>query len=122
MGVWYNYLMNTTEIGRKAEVAARVYLEMRGFKIIEQNWRLPRFEIDIVATKDNVIQFVEVKYRIKDDQGSGYDAITVTKLKQMKRAAWAWVDENKYHGEYILSAIEVAGKNFTVLSFIENAY
>lgn len=114
--------MNSAETGRKAEQAARVYLEMRGFKIIEQNWRLPKYEIDIVAIKDNIVHFVEVKYRYKDDQGSGFDAITETKLKQMKRAAWAWVDENKWHDEYVLSAIEIAGSKFSVIGFVENAY
>ena len=114
--------MSTTETGRKAEVAAKVYLEMRGFKILEQNWRLPRYEIDIVASKDGIVHFVEVKYRYKDDQGSGFDAITETKLRQMKRAAWAWVDENKWSGEYVLSAVEIAGKDFSVLGFIEDVY
>lgn len=114
--------MITTETGRKAETAAMLYLEMRGFKIIERNWRRPRCEIDIVAIKDDIVHFVEVKYRYKDGQGSGLDAITASKLKRMQRAAWAWVDETKWHGEYMLSAVEVAGKDFSVLSFIENAF
>ena len=114
--------MTTTETGRKAEVAARVYLEMRGFKILEQNWRRPRSEIDIVAQKDGVIHFIEVKYRHTDDQGSGLDAITATKLKQMRRAAWTWVEESKWHGEYVLSAVEIAGPNYAVLGFIENVF
>lgn len=114
--------MNSTEIGRKAEIAASVYLEMRGYKIIERNWRRPRCEIDIIASKDGVVHFVEVKYRFKDEQGSGLDAITATKLKQMQRAAWTWVDETKWHGEYVLSAVEIAGPNFTVMAFIENAF
>ena len=114
--------MSTTETGRKAERAAAVYLEMRGFKIIEQNWRRPRCEIDIVASKDGVVHFVEVKYRFKDDQGSGIDAITPTKLKQMQRAAWSWVDESKWRGEYVLSAVEISGPEFAILGFIENVF
>jgi putative endonuclease len=114
--------MNTTERGRKAEAAARVYLEMRGFEIVEQNWRRPRCEIDIVARKDGVIHLVEVKYRAKDEQGSGLDALTATKLKQMQRSAWYWVDEYKWRGEYVLSAVEIAGPDFVVLSFIENVF
>jgi putative endonuclease len=114
--------MTTTEIGRKAEAAARVYLEMRGFKIIEQNWRRPRCEIDIIARKDGVVHFVEVKYRFSDDQGSGLDAITASKLRQMQRAAWLWVDEAKWHGEYVLSAVEIAGPKFTIMTFVENVF
>lgn len=114
--------MNTTKIGRQAEAAARVYLEMRGFKIVEQNWRRPRAEIDIVAQKSGVIHLVEVKYRFRDDQGSGFDAITVSKLRQMRRAAWLWVDDAKWKGEYVLSAVEIAGPDFSVIGFVENAY
>ncbi len=114
--------MTTTDTGRKAEVAARVYLEMRGFHIIEQNYRRPRCEIDIVARKDGVVHFVEVKYRINDQQGGGLDAITSSKLKQMQRAAWSWVDEYKWHGEYILSTVEISGRDFVVMGFIEGVF
>jgi putative endonuclease len=114
--------MTTTLTGRKAEAAARVYLEMRGFQIIEQNWRRPNCEIDIVARTGDVIHFVEVKYRFDNGQGSGLDAITGGKLKQMQRAAWTWVDESKWRGEYVLSAVEIAGADFAILSFVENAF
>lgn len=114
--------MSSTDTGRQAEKAAGVYLEMRGYKIIERNWRRPRCEIDIIAEKDGVIHFVEVKYRATDAQGGGLEAITPTKLKQMQRAAWTWVEETKWRGEYVLSAIEVTGREFAVLSFVENVF
>lgn len=114
--------MKTTAIGRKAEAAAKVYLEMRGFQIIEQNWRRSSGEVDIIARKNGVVHFVEVKYRANDDQGSGLDAITPAKLRQMRRAAWAWVDELKYGGEYVLSAIEISGPDFAVLNFVEDVF
>lgn len=114
--------MSTTEIGKKAETAASAYLEMRGFTILERNFRRPKCEIDIIARKDNVVHFVEVKYRRTDDQGSGFDAITNTKLRQMARGAHIWVDESKWHGEYVLSAVEVADADFVIMGFIENVY
>lgn len=114
--------MTSVYTGRKAETAAKVYLEMRGFKILEQNWRRPRCEVDIIASKEGVIHFVEAKYRFTDDQGSGLDAITDSKLKQMRKAAWLWVDETKWRGEYVLSAIEIAGANFAILGFVENVF
>lgn len=112
--------MATYDTGRKAEAAAKVYLEMRGFEIIEQNYRRANCEIDIIARKDGVIHFVEVRYRARDDQGSGFDSITSSKLKQMRRAAWTWVEEYKWRGEYVLSAIEVSGQQFAIMGFIEN--
>jgi len=112
--------MNSTDTGRKAESTAKVYLEMRGYKIIEQNWRRPRCEIDIIAQKDGVIHFVEVKYRYDDEQGGGLEAITKTKLHQMTYAANTWVAETKWSGEHVLSAIELSGPTFAVLSFIDD--
>lgn len=111
--------MSSTDTGRKAETAARTYLEMRGFKVLEQNWRRPLCEIDIVADKDGVIHFVEVKYRYDDQRGGGLESITASKLKQMRRAAETWVVENKWRGEYQLSAVELGGRNFTVMNFVE---
>ena len=112
--------MSSKDVGSRAEVAASLYLEMRGYKILERNWRRPRCEIDIVAEKAGARYFVEVKYRKDDAQGGGLDAVTPTKLRQMQRAAQMWVEENEWQGEYVLSAVEVAGQDFQIMSFIEN--
>lgn len=112
--------MSSTFTGRKAEAAAAVYLEMRGYKIIEQNFRRPRCEIDIIASKDGSVFFVEVKYRRTNDQGGGFEAITASKLNQMRFAAEIWVQETKWQGPYQLAAIELSGPSFAVLGFIDN--
>lgn len=114
--------MNPTEKGRKAERAAALYLEMRGYEIIEQNWRRPRCEIDIVAKKDDTVYFVEVRYRASNNQGGGLESITQAKLKKMQRSAWYWTEETEWHGPYQNSAIEVEGPDYQILSFIENAF
>lgn len=112
--------MSSTETGRKAEAAAKAYLEMRRFEVVEQNFRRPRCEIDIVATRDGVAYLIEVKYRRTDSQGSGLEYITASKLRQMRYAAEIWVDEYKWQSDYRLSAIEVTGKDFVIMHFIED--
>lgn len=114
--------MSSTDTGRRAEAEARAYLEMRGFKVLEQNYRRPHCEIDIIAEKDGLLQFIEVKYRRNYDQGGGFDAITRSKLHHMQRAAETWIEDSKWPGEYVLSAIELSGPQFAVMSFIENAF
>ncbi len=114
--------MNSTQVGRKAEAAAGVYLEMRGYSIVERNFRRPRCEIDIIAKKGDAVYFVEVKYRHDDDQGGGFEAITATKLGQMAFAAEIWVQESKWEGPYQLAAIELGGPDYTVMGFIDNVY
>jgi putative endonuclease len=114
--------MKTTERGRRAESAAKTYLEMRGFSIIEQNFRRPRCEIDIVAMKNNVVHLVEVIYRHDDADSVSLEAITATKLRQMRFAADIWVEETKWHSGYVLSTIEITGEDYSIMSFVENAF
>ena len=114
--------MKSTQIGQQAELAAKVYLEMRGYRIIEQNWRRPRCEVDIIARKGDTIYFVEVKYRANDEQGGGLEAITTSKLKHMRYAADLWVEETEWTGQYQLAAVEIAGPEYTVMSFVDNVF
>jgi putative endonuclease len=112
--------MSSTDAGRQAERAAANYLEMRGFKILEMNWRRPHCEVDIIASSKGTVYFVEVKYRKTNAQGSGLEYVTNSKLQRMRRGAESWVTEEKYHGKYQLAAIEVAGYDYTIEHFIDN--
>lgn len=108
---------SSTQIGKDAERVACLYLQKKGFKILDQNWKNRYCEIDIVATKDERVYFVEVKYRRSDKWGEGLEYITATKLRQMQFAASNWVQVNSFNGDYNLSAIAVS--NSGVQDFIE---
>jgi ribonuclease HII len=75
------------DAGNKSEDIAAAYLEYQQYTVIERNWKTKMCEIDIVAEKDGVWYFVEVKHRKGDAQGGGLAAITKKKLKQMTLAA-----------------------------------
>lgn len=53
--------------GYKAENLAVLFLRLKGYKILERNFRPPKGigagEIDIIASKHNIIVFIEVKRR-----------------------------------------------------------
>ena len=53
--------MNTRVIGNEGENRAASYLKSKGFSIIERNWRTNRGELDIIAVKNDILVFVEVK-------------------------------------------------------------
>jgi putative endonuclease len=99
--------MSKTDSGRNAESRVADYLKKQGWKILSQNWRNRWCEIDIVAKHDNCVYFVEVKYRAQNEWGDGFDAITPIKLNKMVRAAGAWVQANKWEGEYQLAVVKV---------------
>lgn len=111
--------MKTVFTGQRAETAAAAFLKKSGFKIIDRNWRTRWCEIDIIASRNNMLNFVEVKYRQTGRQGLGLDYITPNKLRQMRFAAEYWVLENEWDGDFQLAAVEVYGDDFTVTDFIE---
>ena len=77
----------TKQIGDSGEDKACEYLLSLGHTIIERNWKTKRCEIDVVSSFEGTIYFVEVKSRKNSKAGTGYEAITKTKLQQMKFAA-----------------------------------
>ncbi|HTA77617.1 MAG TPA: YraN family protein, partial [bacterium] len=50
-------------IGQKAENRAAAYLRLKGYSVLERNYRVPQGEIDLVARKGDILVFVEVKAR-----------------------------------------------------------
>jgi putative endonuclease len=80
------------ELGRRGENLAAEHLIASGFEIVERNWRCSQGEIDIVATKDSELVFVEVKTRSSLAFGHPLEAITVTKLARLRRLAAAWCE------------------------------
>jgi len=112
--------MTSFETGRKAEAAAAAFLVRKGCTIVAQNWRTRRCEIDIVAERDGVVYFCEVKYRRTDNSGSGIEYITQQKLRQMQFAAHTWVHAHAWQGEYQLCAIEVSGAHFTITNVVKD--
>ena len=106
--------MTTFDTGRRAEAVAASFLEYKGCEIVSQNWRTRWCEIDIVAVRDAVAYFCEVKYRLTAKQGTGFDYVTPKKLQQMRFAAELWVAKYQWQGECSLCAIEVSGPNFRI--------
>ena len=70
--------------GKIGEDIAQKYLKDNGFKIIETNFRYSKIsEIDIIASKDDILHFVEVKTRTNNNYGTPLEAVTKTKLNSI---------------------------------------
>ena len=54
-------------LGARGEDTAARYLRKQGYRILDRNVKLGRYEIDIIAQEDNTVAFVEVKTRSADD-------------------------------------------------------
>lgn len=112
-------MKKATKTGRAAEAAVSRRLESDGYKILDRNWRTNICEIDLIAKKDRIVYFVEVKYRSRDEQGGGLDYITPKKLAQMEFAAGVWCSVNLWEGDCRLLAAAVSGAQFEKVQIIE---
>lgn len=113
--------MITTKIGRRAEDAVAKQMRKQGYEILSQNWRTPVCEIDIVARKNKIVYFVEVKFRANSMQGDGLDYITSRKLSQMRFAARIWLQQNDWQGDWRLGAMSVTtnGQEYLLGDLVE---
>ncbi len=91
---------NRRETGNIGEQAVAEFLERNGYAILERNYTVRGGEIDIIARKDGVLCFVEVKTRSEGAMVSGEMAITEKKRRFIIRAAGIYLRNYvKTHGE-----------------------
>ncbi|MBS1674967.1 MAG: YraN family protein [Actinobacteria bacterium] len=82
------------ELGRAGEDRAAEHLTRSGYRILDRNWRCDQGELDIVAEREGVLAFVEVKTRRSIDFGHPFEAIDERKRHRLWRLAHAWVREH----------------------------
>jgi len=80
------------ETGIKGEQIAENFLLKKGYVILHCNWRFGRREVDIIAEKDNILVFVEVKTRSSYNFGFPEEAVTLKKQNFLKLAAEAFLE------------------------------
>lgn len=80
--------------GERAERLAAELLQADGYRILEQRFRVHRHDVDLVARRGSVVVFVEVKARASDAFGSGPEAVTPRKQRELVRAASAWLQRH----------------------------
>lgn len=73
--------------GFEYEKIAKRYLLDRGYEIIEENFTCRFGEIDIIASKDFRLHFIEVKGRKNTEHGYPREAVTPAKQKRIIKAA-----------------------------------
>jgi putative endonuclease len=79
-------------LGLDGEVAALEHLQARGYRILEHRFRIGRFEVDLIAEREGVVVFVEVKTRRGMRHGRPAEAVTWKRRREMERVARAWED------------------------------
>ncbi len=76
---------NTT--GSLGESLAAAYFIQNGFTLLHQNWRHSHWEVDIIASKENVLHFIEVKTRRTKKFGHPEESVSKKKIQNLINAS-----------------------------------
>ncbi len=87
--------INKRKIGSRWEQAAKAYLEKRGYRIVEENFRCRQGEIDLIGYDNTVLCFIEVKYRASERYGLPGEAVDARKKLRIINAAGYYLYRNR---------------------------
>jgi putative endonuclease len=112
------------DLGRKGELMAKLYLEQQGYEIMDENWCHGKAEIDLIAYKDKVIIFTEVKTRTGNGFGEPEDFVDNRKQRLLADAADEYIYLMKHQGEVRFDIIAILFRNEEnyKLNHIEDAF
>ena len=116
--------MYRRKTGYVGEAAVCDYLEKRSYKIIKKNYTIKGGEIDIIAQKDKIIAFIEVKTRCKNAMVSGFEEITKSKKLRIIKTAQHYFLNNEcdLQPRFDVAVVEMTDRGKSNIEYIENAY
>ena len=83
-------------VGNIGENLALNFLVNKNYIILEKNYRFHKNEVDIIAKKNNIIIFVEIKSRVNNKYGYGEEAVNYIKQKQIIKVANYYLQKNNF--------------------------
>lgn len=116
-------MKNNKEKGALGEDIAVKYLMSKGYSIIDRNYRTSIGEIDIIAIKDNVLVFIEVKARTNLNYGYPYEAVNWKKQEKIIKSSYIYIKyKNLYKYQIRYDIIQVYLQKKPKINHIENAF
>jgi putative endonuclease len=112
------------EFGKAGEQMAAEWLVQHGFQLISRNWKFARYEVDIIASREGVLHFIEVKSRHDDAFGKPEDWVNRKKGRHLLTAGEAF--QEKYPDwklvQYDILSILLTPDGKRDFFFIEDVY
>jgi putative endonuclease len=95
------------DFGRQGEQTAVTYLQRRGYRILETNWRYGKAEIDILAEKDGFLVVVEVKTRSSDYFGAPENFVNRKKILLLTEAVNEYIRQKNLNLEIRFDIVSI---------------
>ncbi len=110
-------------IGKKGEDIAARHLLATDYQVVERNWRYKRSEIDLIAKKEGVLIFVEVKTKSYVAYGHPEESVDQKKANKIMEGAEEYIYKANWHGDirFDVIAIHLEGNGYKLFHF-EDAF
>lgn len=107
------------KLGFWGEGKAAAYLKRQGYKILERNFKCPYGEVDIIAQREDVLAFIEVKTRKNDNFGEPNEAVDERRKARYRNCVRFYFSGREIDLTVRFDVIEVKKEG---LNHIENAF
>ena len=116
--------MDSKEKGKLGEKLAVQYLKKFGYNVLDLNYHSRFGEIDVIATYDGFIVFVEVKLRKEDSLVSPSESVIKSKQRKIIKTAVQYISKNQTQLQPRFDVVEIKMTKDKVQSVnhIENAF
>ncbi|SEM06847.1 putative endonuclease [Aquimarina amphilecti] len=110
-------------LGKEGEKLAVEFLEKNGYKILEQNYRYLKAEIDIIAKKNDTIVVIEVKTRSTLEFGNPQDFVKPKQIQLLVKAINHYVEENDLNEEVRFDIVAIIKNKLGIkIEHLEDAF
>lgn len=107
--------------GNAAEALAAAFLQQKGLKLVEKNFRCQFGEIDLIMRDSNTLVFIEVRLRTNSDFGGAAMSINPSKQQKLRRSAERYLQT---HGDCAcrFDVILMSKVNLSAIEWLQNAF
>jgi putative endonuclease len=103
-------MKSTTELGKEKESLTESFLQQKGYVILDKNYRYKKGEIDLIAKQEEILVFVEVKYRKNNRFGFPETAVSESKENLIRATAENYIFEKNWKGRIRFDIVAISGK------------
>ena len=110
--------------GKKGEQLGNAYLVKEGYDILEINWRHSHWEVDVIATKNNTLHFIEIKTRRGKKYGMPEEKVDTKKIQYLINAAeeYLYLNPQWKRIQFDILSINLGENETAEYFFIEDVY
>lgn len=87
-------MANHNDLGKYGEQLGADYLARQQFSVLHKNWKYSYYEIDVIASRDDILHFIEIKTRRSVNYGLPEEDAGRRKWQRIQRAAQAYMSRH----------------------------